>query len=68
MTLGPSGVAISAGEMPVGHEVGDGEVFQAEPVVGLDELAGDAMSEGSTRIGHSGVLAGTPPDRLGPIV
>jgi hypothetical protein len=41
--LGPSGVANSAGEMPVGHEVGDGEVFQAEPVVGLDELAGDAM-------------------------
>jgi hypothetical protein len=27
----------------VAEEVGDGEVLQTEPVVGLDELAGDMM-------------------------
>jgi hypothetical protein len=51
----------------VADEVGDGEVFQAEPVVGLDELAGDRMEEAAAGVGDPGVLAGQPPDRLGPI-
>jgi hypothetical protein len=52
----------------VADEVGDGEVFQAQPVVGLDELAGDLMEEASTHVGDAGMLAGQPPRRLGAVV
>jgi hypothetical protein len=65
--LGPSCVTDGAGQLSVGDEVSDGEVFQAEPVVGLDELAGDVMKEASAGIGDPGVLPGQPPDRLGSI-
>jgi hypothetical protein len=46
--------------VPIGHEVSDGEVFQAEPVVGLDELAGNLVEEASTDIGDAGVLPRRP--------
>jgi hypothetical protein len=49
----------------VAHEVGDGEVFQAQAVVGLDELAGDLVEEASTGIGDAGVLLGKPTGDLG---
>jgi hypothetical protein len=54
--LGPSGIADSAGQAPVGHEIGDGEVFQTEPVVGLDELAGDLVEEVAAHVGDASVL------------
>jgi len=50
--------------MSVSEEVGDGEVLQAEPVVGLDELVGDLVQEASTHVGDAGVLSGQPPYRL----
>jgi hypothetical protein len=58
--FGPGGVTDGAGQVPVGHEVGDGEVFQTEPVVGLDELAGNRVEEASTDIGDAGVLPRRP--------
>jgi hypothetical protein len=36
--LSPSGVSDGAGQVPVGQKIGHGEVFQAQPIVGLDEL------------------------------
>ena len=39
----PAGITDRAGEVAVADQVGDGEVLQAQPVVGLDELAGDLM-------------------------
>jgi len=41
--LGPAGITDCASQVLVAEEVGDGEVLQTEPVVGLDELAGDMM-------------------------
>jgi hypothetical protein len=41
--LRPAGIGDGAGQVLVADEVGDGEVFQAQPVVGLDEPAGDLM-------------------------
>jgi hypothetical protein len=58
--LGPGGVANGAGQAPVGHEVGDGEVFQREPVVGLDELAGDLVEEISTDVGERACCRDSP--------
>ena len=57
--LGPGGVADGTGQVPVADEVGDGKVFQTEPVVSLDELAGDLMEEASADVGDAGVLCGT---------
>jgi hypothetical protein len=41
--LGPGDIADGTGQTPASDEVGDGEVFQTEPVVGLDQLAGDLV-------------------------
>jgi hypothetical protein len=41
----------------VADEVGDGEIFQAQPVVCLDELAGNLVQEASTNVGDSGIGA-----------
>jgi hypothetical protein len=43
--LSPSGVSDGAGQVAVGQQIGHGEVFQAQPIVGLDELAGNLMEE-----------------------
>jgi len=63
--LGPGGVADGTGKVPVAEEVGDGEVFQAEPVVGFDKLVGDLVQEALTHIGDAGVVSGQPPNHLG---
>jgi len=63
--LGPRGIADGAGELPIAKRIGDGEVFQAKPVVGLDELAGDLMQEVLADIGDASVLSRQPPDPLG---
>jgi hypothetical protein len=63
--LGPCGVADGTGEVPIAKEIGDGEVFQAEPVVGLDELIGDLMQIVLTDVGDASVLSRQPPDHLG---
>ena len=65
--LGPGDIADGTGQTSVGDEIGDGEVFQTEPVVGLDQLAGDPMEKVSTDVGDPGVLPGQAPDRLGPV-
>ena len=65
--LGPGDITDGTGQTPVGDEVGNGEVFQTEPVVGLDELAGDLVEKVSTDVGDVGVLPGQAPDRLGPV-
>jgi len=52
----------------VADEVGDGEVLQAQPVVGLDELAGDLIQEAPTGIGDAGVLLGEAMGSLAAIV
>jgi hypothetical protein len=56
--LGPGDIADGTGQTPVGNEVGDGEVFQTEPVVGLDQLAGHLVEKVSTDVGNAGVLPG----------
>ena len=43
--FGPGGVTDGAGERSVAEQVGDGEVFHAKPIVGLDELAGDLVQK-----------------------
>jgi len=53
--LSPSGVSDGAGQVPVGQKIGHGEVFQAQPIVGLDELAGNPMEECLPHIGDAGV-------------
>jgi len=44
------------GQKPILQKIRHGEVFQAQPVVGLDELAGNPMEEGSPHITDAGVL------------
>src|SRR4029453_16734836 len=65
--LGPAGIKDRAGQVFVAKEVGDGEVLQAEPVGGLDELAGDIMKKATPDVGDTGMLARQPPSCLGPI-
>jgi hypothetical protein len=61
------GINDRAGQVLVAKEVGYGEVLQAEPVVGLDELAGDIMKKASPDVGDTGMLARQPQSCLGPI-
>jgi hypothetical protein len=63
--LGPSGVTDGAGELSVAEQVGDGEVFPAKPIVGLDELAGDLVQEAPAHVGDARVFPGQSPDGLG---
>ena len=63
--FGPGGVTDGAGKLSVAKQVGDGEVFQAKPIVGLDELAGDLVQKAPAPVGNAGVLSGQPPDGLG---
>ena len=63
--LGPGGVTDGAGESSVAEQVGDGEVFQAKPIVGLDELAGDLVQEVPAHVGDACVFPGQSPDGLG---
>ena len=62
--LGPGGVTDGASELSVAEQVGDGKVFQAKPIVGLDELAGNLVQEASTDVGDAGMLSGQSPDGL----
>jgi hypothetical protein len=62
--LGPGGVTDGAGESSVAEQVGDGEVFQAKPIVGLDELAGDLVQEVPAHVGDARVFPGQSPDFL----
>src|SRR6266511_5329268 len=39
--FGPDSITDGAGQVPVGHEVSNNKIFQAKPIVSLDELAGD---------------------------
>jgi hypothetical protein len=41
--LRPAGIGDGVCQVLVADEVGDGEVFQAQPVVGLDEPTGDLV-------------------------
>src|SRR4029453_92904 len=50
--LGPSGVTDGAGELSVAEQVGDGEVLQAKPFVGLDELRGDIVQQAPAHVGE----------------
>jgi hypothetical protein len=63
--LSPSGVTDGAGELSIAEKVGDGEVFQAKPIVSLDELAGDLVQEAPAHVGDAGVFPGQSPDGLG---
>jgi hypothetical protein len=64
----PARIGDGAGQVLVANQVGDGEVLQRQPVVGLDELAGDLMQEASTDIGDASVLLGQAAGNLGAIV
>jgi hypothetical protein len=65
--LSPGCVADGTGQVPVAEEIGDGEVFQAEPIVGLDKLSGNLVQIVLTDIGDASVLSRQPPDHLGAV-
>jgi hypothetical protein len=46
--LRPGGIGDRAGEVLVADEVGNGEVFDDQPAVGLGEVAGDLVEEASS--------------------
>ena len=62
--LGPGGIADGTGHVLVADKVGDGKVFQTQPVVSLDELTGDLMQEASANPADAGMVSGQPADRL----
>jgi hypothetical protein len=61
--LSPSGVSDGAGQVSVADKIGHGKVFQAQPVVGLDKLAGNLVEERLPHIQDAGMLPRQPPDR-----
>jgi hypothetical protein len=54
--------------MLVADEIGDSEVLDRQPGVGLDELGRDLVQEVSTSIGDSRVLASERTSRLESVV
>ena len=56
--LRPGGITDCAGEPLVPGEVGDGEVLDGQPGVGLDKLARDLVKKASPQVSNASVLFG----------
>jgi len=54
--LPPSGIRNSSGESVVRHHAGDVQIFEDEPVVGLDQLAGDLVKEMPANVADTMVM------------